>query len=55
VLVYCKSGLRSAFLWGAALLAAGRPLDQVLSAALSAGQSLEPLGETMQSLAEASR
>lgn len=55
VLVYCKSGMRSAFLWGAALLAAGCPLDQVLSAAMRAGQNLEPLGETMQSLAEASR
>jgi len=55
VLVYCKSGMRSAFLWGAALLAAGCPLDQVLSAALRAGQNLEPLGETMKSLAEASR
>ena len=55
VLVYCKSGMRSAFLWGTALLAAGCPLDQVLSAALRAGQNLEPLGETMKSLAEASR
>jgi uncharacterized protein (TIGR01244 family) len=55
VLVYCKSGMRSAFLWGAALLAAGCPLDQVLSAASRAGQALEPLGETMKSLAEASR
>ena len=55
VLVYCKSGMRSAFLWGTALLAAGAPLDQVLSAALNAGQNLEPLAGVMTSLAEASR
>lgn len=55
VLVYCKSGMRSAFLWGAASLAAGRPLEQVLAAAMRAGQNLEPIGETMTALAEASR
>lgn len=55
VLVYCKSGMRSAFLWGAAQLAAGHPLDQVLASAMRAGQNLEPLGETMKTLAEASR
>jgi len=55
VLVYCKSGMRSAFLWGTALLAAGAPLDRVIGAAMQAGQNLEPLAGTMTSLAEASR
>jgi uncharacterized protein (TIGR01244 family) len=55
VLVYCKSGMRSAFLWGAAQLAAGQSLEQVLGAAMRAGQNLEPLGETMTTLATASR
>jgi len=55
VLVYCKSGMRSAFLWGTALLAAGAPLDQVVAAAMRAGQNLEPLGEAMTALAAASR
>lgn len=55
VLIYCKSGMRSAFLWGAAQLAAGRPLDRVVAAGLRAGQNLEPLGEAMTALAAASR
>ena len=55
VLAYCKSGMRSAFIWGAASLAAGRPLSDVLAAAQRAGQDLEPIGATMTALAEASR
>ena len=55
LLAYCKSGMRSTFLWGAASLAAGRPLEDVLAAAMRAGQNLEPIGETMTALAEASR
>ena len=55
LLVYCKSGMRSAFLWAAASLAAGRPRGEVLAAALRAGQNLEPVGETLTALAEASR
>ena len=55
VLLYCKSGMRSAFLWGAAQIAAGQPLDQVVAAAMRAGQNLEPLGEVMMALAAAAR
>jgi hypothetical protein len=47
--------MRSAFLWGAAQIAAGQPLDQVVAAAMRAGQNLEPLGEAMMALAAAAR
>ena len=43
------------FSGGAASLAAGRSLDEVLAAAMRAGQNLEPIGETMTALTEASR
>lgn len=55
VVVYCKSGMRSALLWGAAALAGGRPLTDVLSAAQRAGQNVEPAAEIMESLAQAAR
>lgn len=55
VVVYCKSGMRSALLWGAAALAAGRPLSDVLTAAQRAGQNVEPVAEIMTSLAQAAR
>ena len=55
VVAYCKSGMRSSLLWGAAALAGGRSLEDVLAAALRAGQNLEPVGETMVALAQAVR
>ncbi len=55
VLVYCKSGMRSAFLWGAASIAAGRSLQEILAAAMRAGQNLEPISDTMTALAKASQ
>lgn len=55
VVVYCKSGMRSALLWGAAALADGRPLNDILSAAQRAGQNIEPVAEIIASLAQAAR
>lgn len=55
VVVYCKSGMRSALLWGAAALAGGRALTDVLAAARQAGQDIEPAAEIMTSLAQAAR
>ncbi|HEX9555520.1 MAG TPA: TIGR01244 family sulfur transferase [Reyranella sp.] len=55
VVAYCKSGMRSSLLWGAAAIAGGRSLEDVLGAALRAGQNLEPVGETMMALAHATR
>lgn len=55
VVVYCKSGMRSTLLWGAAALAGGRPLADVLTAALRAGQNVEPVAEIMTNLAQAAR
>lgn len=54
VVAFCKSGMRSALLWGAAAIASGRSLDEVLAAAMRAGQNLEPLGDTMVALARSS-
>ena len=55
VVAFCKSGMRSALLWGAASIASGRSLDDVLAAAMQAGQNLDPVGETMVALAQAAR
>jgi uncharacterized protein (TIGR01244 family) len=55
VVAYCKSGMRSSLLWGAAALAGGRSLEDVLAAAGRAGQNLEPVGDTMMALAHATR
>ena len=55
VVAFCKSGMRSALLWGAAAIASGRSLDDVLATAMRAGQNLEPLGETMVALAQSAR
>ena len=55
VLAFCKSGMRSALLWGAASIAAGKSLDEVLGAAARAGQNLDQAGELMVALARASR
>jgi uncharacterized protein (TIGR01244 family) len=51
VLAFCKSGLRSSLLWGAAAIAAGKPVDEVLNVARRAGQNLDPVRDTMISLA----
>jgi uncharacterized protein (TIGR01244 family) len=55
IVAFCKSGMRSALLWGAASLANGRSLDEVLRAARSAGHELEPVAELMTGLARAAR
>jgi uncharacterized protein (TIGR01244 family) len=55
VVAFCKSGMRSSLLWGAASIAAGQSLDAVLTAAMRAGQNLEPVGETMVALARSAR
>jgi uncharacterized protein (TIGR01244 family) len=55
VVAYCKSGMRSSLLWGAAAIAGGRSLDDVLAAARRAGQNLDPVGGTMMALAQATR
>ncbi len=51
VVAFCKSGMRSALLWGAASIAAGRSREDVLAAAMRAGQNLDAVGETMMTLA----
>lgn len=51
VLAFCKSGMRSALLWGVASMVSGRPLEEVLDAARKAGQNLDPAGDTMTALA----
>jgi uncharacterized protein (TIGR01244 family) len=55
VVAYCKSGMRSSLLWGAAAIAGGRSLADVLQSAHRAGQNLEPVGDTMIALAQAMR
>lgn len=55
VVAYCKSGMRSALLWGAASMANGRSLDEVLQGARRAGQELEPVADLMTGLAQAAR
>lgn len=55
VVAFCKSGMRSSLLWGAASIAAGQSLDAVLTAAMRAGQNLEPVGETMVALAKSAQ
>ena len=55
VVAYCKSGLRSALLWGAMAVAQGHPLADVLAAAGRAGQDLEPVGDAIAALGEAAR
>lgn len=55
IVAYCKSGMRSALLWGAASMANGRSLDEVLQGARGAGQELAPVAELMADLARAAR
>ena len=55
VVAYCKSGMRSALLWGAASMANGRSLDVILQGARRAGQELEPIADLMVDLARAAR
>ena len=55
VVAFCKSGMRSALLWGAASIASGRSLDEVLAAATRAGQNLDPVSETMVALARSAQ
>ena len=55
IVAFCKSGMRSALLWGTAAIAGGRSLEDVLDAATRAGQNLDAVGETMAALARAAR
>lgn len=55
VAAFCKSGMRSALLWGAASIANGRSLEQVLQGARNAGQELSGVAELMTGLAQAAR
>lgn len=55
VVAYCKSGMRSTLLWGAASMANGRSLDDVLQGARRAGQELSGAAEIMSGLARAAR
>jgi sulfide:quinone oxidoreductase len=55
IVAYCKSGMRSALLWGAASMANGRSSDEVLQGARRAGQELAPVAELMAELAKAAR
>lgn len=55
IVAFCKSGMRSALLWGAASLANGRPIDEVLRGARAAGQELSGIAEHMMALAQAAR
>jgi uncharacterized protein (TIGR01244 family) len=51
VLAFCKSGMRSALLWGVASMVSGKSLNEVLDAARKAGQNLDPAGDMMTALA----
>ncbi len=55
VVAFCKSGMRSALLWGAASLANGRALEEVLQGARKAGQELSGAADLMTGLAQAAR
>ena len=55
IVAFCKSGMRSALIWGAASIASGQPLEQVLATATGAGQNLDAVGDLMVSLASAAR
>ncbi len=55
VVAFCKSGMRSALLWGAASMANGRSLEEVLQSARNAGQELGGAAELMVGLAQAAR
>lgn len=55
VVAFCKSGMRSALLWGAASLANGRSLEEVLQGARKARQELSGAADLMTGLAQAAR
>ena len=55
IVAFCKSGMRSALLWGAAAIAQGRAADDVLAAAQRAGQNLAPVHEIMVGLGQSVR
>ncbi|MCF8532232.1 MAG: TIGR01244 family phosphatase [Reyranella sp.] len=55
IVAFCKSGMRSALLWGTAAIAGGQSLEEVLATAMRAGQNLDAVGETMVALAHAAR
>ena len=51
IVAFCKSGMRSALLWGAAALVNGRSRQEVLDGARNAGQNLDPAADLMASVA----
>ena len=51
ILAFCKSGMRSALLWGVASMVSGKPLQEVLDGARKAGQNLEPAADLLTALA----
>ncbi len=55
VVAFCKSGMRSALLWGAASMANGRSVEEVLQGARNAGQELGGVADLMTGLAQAAR
>lgn len=55
IVAFCKSGMRSALLWGAAAMANGRSLEEVVQGARAAGQELSGAAELMSGLARAAR
>ena len=55
LVVFCKSGMRSALLWGAAAMAEGRSPEEVMAAAQRAGHDLVPVQEIMIGLAQSAR
>ncbi|UYN94573.1 MAG: TIGR01244 family phosphatase [Enhydrobacter sp.] len=55
IVVFCKSGMRSAFLWGVAAIASGKTLEEVLNATRGAGHNLASIQQAMLALAARAR
>lgn len=55
VLLYCKSGMRSALLWAAARVAGGTPIDEVIASAENAGFGFRPYRPMFEQVAAAFR
>lgn len=54
VLMYCRSGTRSALLWALAQASAGEPVDDIAGAVERAGYSVAPVRAAMEALAASS-
>lgn len=55
ILAYCRSGTRSTFLWCAASVALGKPVDAVLATARDAGYDLSGAADAIMLLGRAAR